>query len=900
MDSIESRMSRTNSESSPNNTDSMVTVPLSDIQSNPQTPNEWKTFDIPEVPAEENGEQQDQVEEKGEGQTTPTIDCSSATVEGRERRASDSSEQSRSSRGSDAESPAVSEGVNWEGLEKTEELEPRNEGTDESTALLLARLEQENNALATNPKSGLSKGRSRAKSRPPSVQQIKKLVNDPRSSVRFSELPTPQMTELEFWAALVQDYPQTAQRLPTLTSNKIRSGVPPPLRGVVWPSIAGARDMQLQEEFQRLSGETSPYEGLIGKDIGRSFPNVDMFRDPDGEGQQMLARVLKCFSLYDTKIGYCQGLGFVVGPLLMHMTDAEAFCVLVRLMDHYGLRSCFLPDLSGLHLRIYQFQNLLCRHRPALFAHLESLHIEPVYVSQWFLSFFAVTCPLPMLLRIYDVLLLEGACETLMRVALSLMQRNEKKLMACTEFEDVMQILLSRSLWDTYGCNADDLVNDFVSLTSLVSKESLQSLEASYNQSQGVPTGISFPQMQAAASRFLGRLWSGGSSTKSLALNPSTSSLSRPASSIRRSPSKQSVASTLNSFESTSDASTAPTEMSQDSHKSRTKSAISQNKDKDLHGQIEDLLMALGDLQREQTELAQELQREREEREEDQELAKSMLSYIKGLESDDSQAADIISKAEERFLCTGARRMSIVQTKHELRDDATRWKEKYELEAARCGDLGRRMDEYEHENTKIKEELKETRSRVQDGYREKQRLEKTIQELRNRKPSESPDRSSAAQSEPGDMASSRGLRELKLVRSNSQKTTPTTSAQKGTWSKRSSSLGLQSVLATENNKPAGDETLLLELVNAKTAEAVAKQELEEVKAKLDSLRKMFNNSHNSLSRSSTGDSIVPTIAVAAATSSPKEPAKTASGGGFFSGWGRRTPSTSNATSTESK
>lgn len=118
-------------------------------------------------------------------------------------------------------------------------------------------------------------------------------------------------------------------------------------------------------------------------------------------------------------------------------------------MDHYGLRSCYLPDLSGLHLRVYQFQTLLSRHLPNLYAHLESLHIEPLYVSQWFLSFFAVTCPLPMLLRIYDVLLLEGASETLMRVALSLMQRNEKKIMACTEMEDVMQLLLSRSLWDT-------------------------------------------------------------------------------------------------------------------------------------------------------------------------------------------------------------------------------------------------------------------------------------------------------------------------------------------------------------------------------------------------------------------------------------------------------------------
>jgi hypothetical protein len=138
------------------------------------------------------------------------------------------------------------------------------------------------------------------------------------------------MTELEFWAALVSDYPQTLHRLPTLTPNKIRGGIPPPLRGVVWSSIAGARDKTLHEQYERLAHEISPYEGLIGKDIGRSFPNVEMFRDPNGEGQKMLGKVLKAFSLYDQKIGYCQGLGFVVGPLLMHMTDAETFCVLVR------------------------------------------------------------------------------------------------------------------------------------------------------------------------------------------------------------------------------------------------------------------------------------------------------------------------------------------------------------------------------------------------------------------------------------------------------------------------------------------------------------------------------------------------------------------------------------------
>lgn len=95
-------------------------------------------------------------------------------------------------------------------------------------------------------------------------------------------------------------------------------------------SIAGARDAFLEDEYDRLCGESSPYEKLIGKDIGRSYPGVDMFRDPDGEGQKMLGKVLNAFSLWDQEIGYCQGLGFVVGPLLMHMGDKEAFCVLLR------------------------------------------------------------------------------------------------------------------------------------------------------------------------------------------------------------------------------------------------------------------------------------------------------------------------------------------------------------------------------------------------------------------------------------------------------------------------------------------------------------------------------------------------------------------------------------------
>lgn len=210
----------------------------------------------------------------------------------------------------------------------------RQANQKQSTALLLARLEQENAKLATNPKTAKVQAVERllsSRPRPPSRAQLQQMVNEPSpSALRYSMLPPPPMTDLEFYAALVKDYQQTAARLPTLLSNKIRKGIPPPLRGVVWQSMSGARDASLEEQYDRFSGESSPYELLIGKDLGRSFPGVDMFREADGEGQKMLGRVLKCFSLYDTKIGYCQGLAFLVGPLLMHMPDKQAFCVLVR------------------------------------------------------------------------------------------------------------------------------------------------------------------------------------------------------------------------------------------------------------------------------------------------------------------------------------------------------------------------------------------------------------------------------------------------------------------------------------------------------------------------------------------------------------------------------------------
>ncbi|PHH60775.1 hypothetical protein CDD81_1172 [Ophiocordyceps australis] len=781
--------------------------------------------------------------------------------------------------------------VNWAQLEKTEGEQVKDDETDNSTALLLARLEQENAKLATNPKSvhvQVVNHNRASKPRPPSMAQLRQMVTGPTPpALRYSMLPPPPMTDLEFYAALVKDYQQTAARLPTLLSNKIRKGIPPPLRGVVWQSMSGARDAALEEQYERFCGESSPYELLIGKDLGRSFPGVDMFREPDGDGQRMLGRVLRSFSLYDTKIGYCQGLGFLVGPLLMHMPDKQAFCVLVRLMERYDLRSCFLPDLSGLHVRIYQFRELLRLTLPVLSSRLETLQVETAYVSQWFLSFFAVTCPLPMLFRVYDVIFAEGASETLMRVALSLMRRNEARLLACAEMEDAMQLLLSRGLWDCYHYDADEFVRDFVSLTAVVTRERLAQLEQDYKESLVAPSNAPrASDITTAATRFLGRIWAPSAGNKSTTLTPGLAGPLRPLSMLRRSTSKQSLASTLNSIEASvsSSTSTDATGLTRDSASTEECSSTSRDSalagskasptaraadEKYLHTQIEELLTALSELQRDHALATKQLEWEREEREEDRKAVRLLLEGLsktmateQRLQTDKtvpimsaesvatpaSAGSQDVSEAmrlvQSRLGDDDEKSKEVGQSRLQLKEELMSVKRQLASAVSQCQELSRRVHDMDHEMMSLKEQLRERQGHMRTLHQDKQRLEKQISGLRGRA-SASSGRETTQRDTEGEGASKGGgsggggLREFKLGRS---KSTPTqaTGLERRTSSLPQSQDTASGGAATGSKaaSSAGEhEALLAELVQAKTAEAMAKQEAEEAKQRLEALRK---------------------------------------------------------------
>lgn len=668
-------------------------------------------------------------------------------------------------------------------------------------------------------------------------------------------------------------------------------------------------------------------------------------------------------------------------------------------MERYDLRACFLPDLSGLHVRIYQFRELLRQSLPVLSNHLEELQVDPAYVSQWFLSFFAVTCPLPMLFRIYDVIFAEGASETLMRVALSLMRKNESRLLACAEIEDAMQLLLSRGLWDCYHYNADEFVQDFAGLSGVVTRESMQQLEQSYKDVKagtGTTSPVRGSEITTAASRFLGRIWA--SSTTSLSpksangnLSPGNSAPSRPLSMLRRTTSKQSLASTLNSMEASSSsvASSASTELTRDSSNTDdgtltreptpvgTKSMTShKNSDeRHLHGQIEDLLTALSELQRNHSLLSNQLQREREERQEDRKTVQTLLQglrqkatresasaesskpELKISTADDAETRDKNNKKEStsdditetaespeeaeveadedavekagawssetpstehlsKLLDLVERRFqvdeeeeesSIPESKEQLREQLEHAKHQLAGALSQTQEYSRQVHDFNQELATIKEQLRESHSHVRALHQDKQRLEKQMHSLRSRVSSSSV-HEPTREPDPDWNKGSGGLREFKLGRSKStpQPNNSPAPSVTTTFNKRISSLPRAHepsvpVVTTTAPAPAQseNEALLLELAQAKTAEAIAKQEAEEAKQKLEHMRKAQGLSHPNVSHGSTpsqsgggvfgfmtGHAHGPTPAA----ETPTKPATTNSGspsaGGGFWGWRR--------------
>lgn len=86
----------------------------------------------------------------------------------------------------------------------------------------------------------------------------------------------------------------------------------------------------------------SKWEGQILLDVDRTYPNHIKFREVGGEGQRTLFRILRAYSIHDSEVGYCQGIGFLAAFLMVYMSEIKVFWMLCAIMRGERFNLCHM------------------------------------------------------------------------------------------------------------------------------------------------------------------------------------------------------------------------------------------------------------------------------------------------------------------------------------------------------------------------------------------------------------------------------------------------------------------------------------------------------------------------------------------------------------------------------
>ncbi|CAG2203371.1 TBC1D1 [Mytilus edulis] len=261
---------------------------------------------------------------------------------------------------------------------------------------------------------------------------------------------TPCLKEVTLqWEEMLTEEDRDTRFSPQVVLDCVRKGVPKQLRGEIWYLMVdqhklhypSKNDMSPSREYQDLLKDLTEYQHNILIDLGRTFPEHKYFSTQLGPGQLALYNILKAYSLLDRQVGYCQGLSFIAGILLMHMEEPAAFETLRHMMFNLGLRKQFHPSMMPLQIQLYQLTRLIHDNYRDLHDHFEEHEIAPnLYATPWFLTLFASQYPLGFVARVFDLILMQGA-EVILKVGLLLLGNHKELILQCNSFESIVEFI---------------------------------------------------------------------------------------------------------------------------------------------------------------------------------------------------------------------------------------------------------------------------------------------------------------------------------------------------------------------------------------------------------------------------------------------------------------------------
>lgn len=100
---------------------------------------------------------------------------------------------------------------------------------------------------------------------------------------------------------VLSEWNSTGKRPKNLQTLVRGGGIPEALRCQLWQKLSKTEERaDLSDQYRLLITKESKCEDIIMRDVHRTFPAHELFREKSGSGQESLYKVSRAYSVYDT------------------------------------------------------------------------------------------------------------------------------------------------------------------------------------------------------------------------------------------------------------------------------------------------------------------------------------------------------------------------------------------------------------------------------------------------------------------------------------------------------------------------------------------------------------------------------------------------------------------------
>jgi len=250
----------------------------------------------------------------------------------------------------------------------------------------------------------------------------------------------PGLTEQDAEFSLIK----YAQREPHVFHRRLVKGPPPIYRWVSWKVALNVREHRIEGLYSKLKEQKNAAKWLktIQKDLDRTFPTHPLFGESvfKEKGQVALENILTIFSMYCPNVGYCQGMNFVVGFMLIisGFQEEDTFWTFTSLMKNKIQNdSLQVNGLEGLYsenfplLRILQelFNSMLTKISPIIKEHIQNIEIpEVLWLHKWLSTLFIYSMPISHCIRFWDYIFANGI-SGLLKLSVTILKQNKQEIL---------------------------------------------------------------------------------------------------------------------------------------------------------------------------------------------------------------------------------------------------------------------------------------------------------------------------------------------------------------------------------------------------------------------------------------------------------------------------------------